>query len=87
MIGALLVTLIAFRRTATRVKPWFDTQFHLPQSTVIDTRLLAGAALFGAGWGLAGYCPGPALATSLVGGSAVGTFVLAMLAGMWWCKK
>jgi len=53
-----------------------------PASTGIDAKLIAGAAVFGIGWGLAGLCPGPALAGLLIGGWPVVTFVLAMVAGM-----
>ncbi len=60
--GALLVALpgVAIQRRMTR--PALDAQFHLPTNTVIDRPLVLGAAIFGAGWGLAGFCPGPAVA-------------------------
>jgi len=57
--------------------------FHLPQNKAIDRRLLTGAALFGIGWGLAGFCPGPALAGLLAGNAETWVVVPAMLAGAW----
>lgn len=82
MGGALAVTLLGYRLVLRRPHPLFDAAFHLPTRRDIDARLLGGAALFGIGWGLAGYCPGPALASLGFGGRGVLTFVLAMLAGM-----
>jgi uncharacterized protein len=64
-----------------RRHPVFDTRFHLPQDSRIDRRLLAGAAIFGVGWGLSGYCPGPALVSVTSGTGALG-FVAAMVLGM-----
>jgi uncharacterized membrane protein YedE/YeeE len=88
MLGGLLVNAVGFRLTMQRSqKPWFAEKFELPTRTDIDKNLLAGAALFGCGWGLAGYCPGPALASLLVGGAGVVQFVCAMLFGMWLAKK
>lgn len=87
MGGALVVTLIAFALTPPNPahparRPWFAKRFQLPTRQDIDARLLLGSALFGIGWGLAGYCPGPALSTLLSGGLDVAVFVGAMLAGM-----
>ena len=87
MGGAVLVTLLAFRLTPPSAhhphrQPWLSTHFDLPAQDRIDTPLLQGAAIFGIGWGLAGYCPGPALASLLTGGQDVWIFVPAMLAGM-----
>jgi uncharacterized protein len=87
MGGALCVTLLTFALQPQQAKPWFDTKFHLPTRKDIDGKLVAGAALFGIGWGLAGYCPGPALASLLVGGADALIFCAAMLAGMWGAKK
>lgn len=91
MGGALMVTLIAFaitpRLTHESGKPWFEEMFHLPTRNDIDGKLVMGGILFGIGWGLAGYCPGPALASLLVGGVDVLAFCTAMLAGMWAAKK
>ena len=82
MGGALMVTLIAFAVTPKMVKPWADNTFHLPKKTDIDFKLIGGAALFGAGWALAGYCPGPVFASLFTGGADVWVFAVAMLAGM-----
>lgn len=92
MGGAVLVTLMAFWITPAdpqhpQRKPWLAPRFELPTRTELDARLLTGAALFGIGWGLAGYCPGPALASLFTGGSDVWWFVPAMLAGMWLAQR
>ncbi|WP_237491109.1 YeeE/YedE family protein [Malikia spinosa] len=92
MGGAVMVTLLAFRLTPARAsqpqrRPWFSSRFELPQQERIDAPLLQGAVIFGVGWGLAGYCPGPALATLLVGGRDVWLFVPAMLVGMWLARR
>ncbi len=81
MGGAVLVTLVAFRFVLRRPGPLAGDRFHLPTLTQLDRKLLGGAALFGIGWGLAGYCPGPALATILSGNSETWLFVPAMLVG------
>ena len=91
MGGAVMVTLLAFRLTPARAgqqrQPWFSSRFELPQQERIDAPLLQGAVIFGVGWGLAGYCPGPALATLLVSGRDVWLFVPAMLVGMWLARR
>lgn len=80
--AAVLVHTVLFRLIQKRRAPLFDVRFHLPTRRDIDFRLLAGAAVFGAGWGVAGYCPGPGL-VSLGGGMEGGlVFVLAMTVGM-----
>ena len=81
MGGAVTVTALAFRFILRRPVPFYGERFHLPTLTQIDRKLLVGAALFGIGWGLAGYCPGPALATVLSGNSEAWLFVPAMLVG------
>ena len=82
MVGALAVTLPAFRIARRWRQPIVAPQFQAPTATGIDRKLALGALIFGAGWGLVGYCPGPALAALAFG--AVGTivFALAMAAGM-----
>jgi uncharacterized protein len=79
--GALMVTLIAFAGTPKRGKPWAVERFDLPTRSDVDARLIGGAALFGIGWGLAGYCPGPVLASVFVSWDAV-IFAASMLIGM-----
>lgn len=82
MAGAVVVTFIGFPRVLRRGRPRFGARFFLPTRSDLDRPLLAGAALFGLGWGLGGLCPGPAL-TGLAGGSPwVLAFVAAMFAGM-----
>jgi uncharacterized membrane protein YedE/YeeE len=61
MGSALIVMFIAVRIGRARQKPVFDTVFHEPEFTKIDTPLVAGAAIFGIGWGMSGICPGPAI--------------------------
>lgn len=88
MGGALLVTLIAFAVTPKQGKrPWYAEKFELPTRKDVDVRLVGGAALFGIGWALAGYCPGPALASLLVGGTDSVIFMAALIMGMWAASK
>lgn len=82
MGSAVLVTLLTFRVVVRRQRPLFDTRFHLAEKRIIDGRLLIGAALFGVGWGLYGYCPGPAVTALIYGERDTLLFVAAMLAGM-----
>jgi uncharacterized membrane protein YedE/YeeE len=87
MGGALCVSLLAFWLTPRRARPLADTQFHLPTRNDVDAPLLVGGALFGIGWGLAGYCPGPVLASLLTGGADTLIFASAMVVGMWVAKR
>ncbi|MDR6992887.1 DUF6691 family protein [Luteimonas sp. 3794] len=80
--GAVITTLLLFRPVLRRGRPLFADAFRLPDLRHIDARLLAGAALFGIGWGLAGYCPGPALVGVGVGSMEAAWFVPAMVAGI-----
>ena len=82
MGGAVTVTALAFRFILRRPVPFYGERFHLPTLTQVDRKLLAGAALFGIGWGLAGFCPGPALMNLSTGQGEVWLFVAAMLVGM-----
>lgn len=82
MLGALVVTAPAFFFARRLQRPVCDTNFRIPANRVIDRRLVLGAALFGVGWGLVGFCPGPALAALSTGRGDVLLFVLSMLAGM-----
>lgn len=83
MGGALAVTLPSFWLILKRPKPLFAETFELPLSFGIDRRLLIGASLFGAGWGLSGLCPGPALAGLITLNSDLVLFVMVMLASWW----
>jgi uncharacterized membrane protein YedE/YeeE len=80
--GALLVAFPGVMLQRRLARPLLDQRFHLPTKTAIDGRLLLGAALFGAGWGLAGFCPGPAIAGLATGLPMVLLFVATMAAGM-----
>lgn len=82
MGGAVLVGLAAFRFAANRPKAILGDAMRLPTARHIDRRLVLGGLAFGAGWGLAGYCPGPALASLATDSSEPIIFVIAMLAGM-----
>ncbi|MEP1470524.1 MAG: DUF6691 family protein [Halieaceae bacterium] len=82
MGGAVLVTVVLFRFVLRRSSPLMAANFALPTVTTIDGRLLGGAALFGIGWGIYGYCPGPALSALAYLNSDTFIFVAAMLAGM-----
>lgn len=80
--GALPVSAAAYLLARRRSAPVFDDRFHVPTVTVIDRKLIAGAVLFGIGWGIAGFCPGPALTAMISGQSGVFLFLAAMLGGM-----
>ena len=80
--GALLVTIPAFRLILRRPRPVLADDFDLPTKKDVDARLLAGAAIFGIGWGLSGFCPGPGVTALASGLLPVFAFVAAMVAGM-----
>ena len=82
MAGGLAVTLPAFWYARRRKAPLAAPAFQTPTATAIDKRLMLGALLFGGGWGLVGYCPGPALAALAFGATGTILFALAMVAGM-----
>jgi uncharacterized membrane protein YedE/YeeE len=82
MGGALLVVFPAFRLVLRRPRPVLAESFELPKKTALDGRLISGSALFGVGWGLSGFCPGPAVAALSTGLPAVLAFVAAMIVGM-----
>lgn len=83
MAGAVMTTAIGYRFVWRGTRPWFDEAFHVPSATRIDHRLVFGALLFGIGWGIAGYCPGPALASLSSGQAEVLLLVGAMAVGWW----
>lgn len=83
MGGALAITIPAFALILRRSRPLLDGEFNLPMKRAVDQPLILGAAIFGIGWGLGGFCPGPALAALASGVPAVFLFVLAMIAGQW----
>lgn len=81
MGSAVVVFFIAYRFSLTRTQPLFGKVFHTPGLTIIDARLLGGAALFGISWGLVGLCPGPALVDLLAFDPSIVWFVLALILG------
>ncbi|NCU00718.1 DUF6691 family protein [Candidatus Macondimonas diazotrophica] len=83
MGSAVLVTAVGFPLVFRRRSPLWASTFSLPDYHDIDRRLLGGAALFGIGWGIAGYCPGPAVAALLINPAEAIPFVAAMLLGAW----
>jgi len=82
MAGAIAVYAPAVRLLQRRPRPLIAERFHWPTPRAIDARLVGGAALFGVGWGLSGYCPGPALASLTGGAPSAVVFVAAMIAGI-----
>lgn len=82
MAGALAVTLIGYRFVLQHDRPLLAARFFLPDRRAIDARLVAGAAIFGIGWGLAGFCPGPAITALGTGEPRVVLFVASMALGM-----
>lgn len=82
MAGAVAVTFSGFRWALRRSRPLFSETFHLPTKRELDLRIIAGPAIFGVGWGLVGFCPGPALTALGYGSAKAFIFVAAMFAGM-----
>jgi len=82
MIGAIAVHFVAYRMVPRMGSPLFSERFGIPTRRDIDPRLVVGSAMFGIGWGLGGFCPGPALVSIIGGASSTLLFVGAMLAGM-----
>lgn len=80
--GALVVALPGTMLQRRLARPLLDVRFHLPEKAMIDRRLLLGSAIFGSGWGLAGFCPGPAVSALSMGLVPVVLFVAAMALGM-----
>ena len=83
MGGAVLVTFIGYRIVFNRTAPMLNDVFHLPTSKDVDTQLLTGAGLFGIGWGLGGFCPGPAFTAVPLLSTGIIAFFPALLIGMW----
>jgi uncharacterized membrane protein YedE/YeeE len=82
MGGAVAIGAIGFAVAQRRSRSMLGAPMRLPQARRIDTRLVAGSAMFGAGWGLVGFCPGPAIAAAGAGEPKALLFVLALAAGM-----
>lgn len=85
--SAVAVSFVGFRVVLRRQRPVFDEGFALPTRSDLDRPLIAGAALFGVGWGLVGYCPGPAIASLGFGNAEALWFVPAMLLGMFLSRR
>jgi uncharacterized membrane protein YedE/YeeE len=83
MVGAIGFHAVTYRLISKRSAPLWAEGFHIPSREDLDKPLLVGAALFGVGWGISGFCPGPAVASIGSAAAEVGVFVLAMMAGMW----
>ncbi len=83
MGGAVVVAYFGYRLVLKRPVPVLDTQFHLPTKTDIDPRLITGASLFGVGWGLGGFCPGPAFTALPLMSAGILAFFPPLLIGMW----
>lgn len=82
MAAAVAVHLPLVRLARQRHSPMFGATFHWPSTHEIDAKLVVGSAIFGVGWGLSGYCPGPALTSLVAGGVPLLAFAGAMLAGL-----
>lgn len=87
MGGAIIVTFFGYRIVWRRPGPLAGGTFQLPTRTDIDRRILVGPAIFGIGWGLGGYCPGPALTALGLGAAGTLIFVPAMMVGMWLARN
>ena len=90
MLGAIAVYFVAYRLSLSMRSPVLAPGFSIPKRTDLDARLFVGAALFGAGWGLGGFCPGPAITSLASGASPVTVFVATMAAGIYlhgWLAK
>jgi uncharacterized membrane protein YedE/YeeE len=86
MGGALVVTFVGYRIVFGRARPIFEGRFVLPTARNLDARLIGGSAVFGVGWGIAGFCPGGALPALGTGRTEVILFVIAMLGGIFAAK-
>lgn len=87
MAGAIAVHFVAYRLIQKKRAPAFAEKFNIPTRRDIDLKLVAGAAIFGLGWGLGGFCPGPGLVSSMSGAASALVFVVAMLGSMFATSK
>ncbi|PWK67013.1 DUF6691 family protein [Aminobacter sp. AP02] len=83
MGGAVITAFFGYRLVLKREKPVAAASFHLPAGSAIDSRILVGPAIFGIGWGLGGFCPGPALTAVTLGATGTYAFLPMMFVGMW----
>ena len=82
MGGAIALGVVVFARAAKRERAWSGAAMEIPTNRTVDTRLVLGGVLFGTGWGIGGFCPGPALVALGAGVAGAWIFVIAMLVGM-----
>ena len=87
MVGALIISSPLFHLFKNKEKPIFSTSFSISENKEIDKRLIFGSILFGAGWGLAGLCPGPAISSIALLNISSGTFVFSMFIGFYIASK
>ncbi len=90
MVGAIGVHAISYRLIAKRDSPILTTKFQIPTRRELDKKLILGSVLFGMGWGVGGFCPGPALVSAVTGNSSVLIFVASMVIGVYaheWASK
>ncbi len=83
MIGAISIFFVAFRQSRKMVSPLVAARFAIPTRNDLDSQLLLGSALFGVGWGLGGFCPGPAIVSLAAAAPPAAIFTAAMISGMW----
>lgn len=83
MGGAVITAFIGYRLVLKRPRPIAAEAFHLPAKTEIDSKIVVGPAIFGIGWGLGGFCPGPALTAVALGAAGTYAFLPMMFVGMW----
>lgn len=87
MGAAVITTAIGYRLVTRRAQPLFESRFYLPDTTALTPQLISGAVLFGIGWGIAGFCPGPALTGLVFAVPEPWWFVGAMLIGFGWHRS
>ena len=83
MVGAIAIHALSYRLIMRRQTPIFSTKFYLPTRRDLDFKLFAGALIFGIGWGLGGFCPGPAIVSAITGNHAVLAFLGSMIFGIY----
>ena len=87
MLGAIGVHMALYKLILKRTSPIFGDRFQIPTRTDLNVRLVGGAALFGIGWGLGGFCPGPGIVSTTTLGIEVGVFITSMIGGIWMFQK
>ena len=86
MGGAVIVVFVGYRLVLRRKQPIFDQVFQIPSRKDIDKNLIIGSALFGIGWGIGGFCPGPAITALSLGSEGIFYFFPSLLIGLWLSK-